>query len=225
MSGLFGGSKTKSTSNNQAYGTLSDNFGGLLGNAGTGANALSALLSGDTSGFQKFKDATGFNFESQEGSRGITGNNAARGLLRSGSTGQALVNYGNEIENKYANNYMDRLLNQSNLGFQAGGLLAQAGQQSNSKSKSKPGLGGFLGQMAGGVAASDRRLKKDVEQIGTYGDLPLFRYSYINVPGEQIGVMAQDVAKHYPRALGPEVFGYLTVDYDKLREEVANEPA
>lgn len=223
MSGLFGGSKTKSLSNNQAYGTINDNFAGLLGNAGTGANALSALLSGDTSGFQKFKDATGFNFESEVGSRGITNNAAARGILRSGSTGKSLVNYGNEVQNKYANNYMDRLMGQAGLGFQAGGLLAQAGQQSTSKSKSKPGLGGFLGQLGGGIAASDRRLKKDAVEIGTYGELPLFEYEYIHTPGKQIGVMAQDVAERYPDALGPEVFGYMTVDYDKLREEILNE--
>jgi hypothetical protein len=105
------------------------------------------LLGGDTSGFQSYKDATGFDFMTEQGSRGITGNAAARGLLRSGATGKALANYGNQMQNQYAQNYINQLLGLGQLGLGAGGLLAQAGQTSTStsKSRSKPGLGGLIG--------------------------------------------------------------------------------
>lgn len=143
MGKLFG-KPAKSSSSNRAYHTIEQNFGGLQGMAGTGANALSALLSGDTSGFNAYKNATGFDWQAEQGSRGITGNAAARGILRSGPTGEALVNYGNNLQNQFASSYMDRLLQQAGLGFQAGGLLTQAGSTSNSTG-GKKGLGSYLG--------------------------------------------------------------------------------
>lgn len=225
MSGIFGGKKSKSVSDNKAYDSINQNFGGLQGMAGTGANALQSLLSGDASGFNKYKDATGFDFAADQGSRGITGNAAAGGLLRSGSTGKSLVSFGNNLQQQFAGNYMDRLMGQADMGFKAGGLLSQAGQQTKQSSREKPGIGGFLGQIGGGIAASDRRLKKDLVKIGSLGKLDLFQYEYTNVPGVQVGVMAQDVAEHYPKALGPTFAGYMTVDYDALREEVFNEPS
>jgi len=107
--GIFGGSKSKQESKNLAYPGLVQEFGGIQDEATTGANALAALLRGDTSGFDTFKKSTGFDALLQDGSRGITGNAAANGLLRSGSSGKALVNYGNMMQNKYAGDYMDRL--------------------------------------------------------------------------------------------------------------------
>jgi hypothetical protein len=117
---------------------------------------LSKLLSGDASGFNSYKDATGFNQLLQEGSRGITGNAAAGGLLRSGGTGKALVNYGNTMQNQYAGNYMQQLLGLSGLGLNAGQLIAGAGdvREAKSSSKEKPGLGKFIGTaLTGGVGA------------------------------------------------------------------------
>lgn len=152
MSKVFGGSKSKSKSYNSNEALINQKFGGAADFTSTAGNALGRLLQGDASGFNAFKDATGFSQLLQEGSRGITGNAAARGLLRSGSTGQALVNYGNMMQNQYAQNYMQNLLGQGQLGLGAGQLLAGVGQKSSSKSKSKPGLGGFIGGIASGIA-------------------------------------------------------------------------
>lgn len=221
MSSLFGGSKQTSTSSskNVAYDDIKNTFSPVAGYAGSGAADIMKLLGGDSSGFDKYKDATGFDFAAEQGSRGITGNAAARGLLRSGSTGQALVNYGNNIQQQSSGNYLDRLLGLSNLGLGAGGLITQAGQtsESKSKSKSKPGIGGFLGQVAGGIAASDRRLKKNIEYVKTLDNgLNVYQYDYINGKGPYIGVMADEVKEVMPEALGPMIEGYMTVDYSKI---------
>lgn len=161
MSSIFGGSKQKSqstsTSGNKAYDTISNAYSPLLGYASQGAQGLSALLGGDASGFNAYKNATGFNGAAEQGSRGITGNAAAAGLLRSGSTSKALQAFGDTLQNNYANQYMQQLLGQANLGFQAGNLISGAGNystgQSTSKGSSKPGIGGFLGALASGAAA------------------------------------------------------------------------
>lgn len=219
MSSIFGGSKSKSTSSNRAYDSLNQSFSPLFGLASQGANSLSALLGGDSSGFDAYKKATGFDAITEAGSRGITGNAAARGLLRSGSTGKALQGYGNMMQNQYANSYMDRLLGQAGLGFQAGGLVGGAGQVSQQTSKSKPGIGGFLGGLGSAVAASDRRLKKNIRFVRELKEgLNLYRYEYVNGTGPLLGVMADEVEKVAPEALGPTIKGYKTVDYGKLKE-------
>jgi len=217
MSKIFGGSSSTQKSSNQAFGDIKNTFSGGMDNFGTGASALGSLLGGDASGFNAYKDATGFDALSEAGSRGITGNKAANGLLRSGSTGMALQNYGNQMQDQFAGNYMDRLQNQANLGLGAGQLMASAGQQSESKSKSKPGLGGFLGQIGGGIAASDRRLKKNIHKIAEMPNgLNVYQYRYTNNEGPYIVVMADEVKLIQPEAMGPIIDGYMTVDYGKL---------
>lgn len=221
MSSIFGGSKQKSSasSSNKSYDFIKNTYSPLTSMAGTGANALQALLSGDTSGFESYKKATGFDAAAEAGSRGITGNAAASGLLRSGSTAKALQAFGNNMQNQYANNYMDRLLAQAGLGFQAGNLISGAGQTSTSTSsgKSKNGIGGFLGSLAGGIAASDRRLKINIFKVKTAKNgLNIYQYRYVDGSGPFIGVMADEVASIRPEALGPEINGFKTVNYDKL---------
>lgn len=149
MQGIFGGKKA--SEKNQAYGFLKDTYSPLTAQAGTGANALSALLGGDPTGFNKYKAATGFDATAEAGSRGITGNAAASGLLRSGSTGKALEGYGTGLQNQYAQSYLSNLFDQANLGLGAGKLIGSAGTVS--KSSEKPGIGKFLGQLASGAAA------------------------------------------------------------------------
>lgn len=221
MGSIFGGSKSKQTasSSNQAFNQLNDTFKPMTAQAGTGANALAALLGGDSSGFNAFKNATGFDAMAEQGSRGITGNAAAGGMLRSGSTAKGLQAFGTGLQNQYANSYMDKLLAQSGLGLQAGQLISGAGNVSNSTgtSSKKDGLGGFLGAAASGIAASDRRLKKNIHRVGTHkSGLDLYQYRYTNGFGPIVGVMADEVLAKYPEAMGPTVDGYMTVDYGKL---------
>ena len=81
--------------------------------------------------------------------------------------------------------------------------------------------GGFLSGLAslggaGIMAVSDRRLKKNIQAIGKRLDgLMLYAYDYIwNEPA--IGVMADEVARLRPEALGPTVNGFATVNYGAL---------
>lgn len=66
---------------------------------------------------------------------------------------------------------------------------------------------------------SDRRLKTDIRKIGEDAD-GLGRYAYHYVWGgpEHNGVMADEVERLRPWALGPKVFGFHTVDYAALEE-------
>lgn len=217
MGSIFGGSKSKQTSSNQAYGQIKDWATPLLGYAQQGARGVSDFLGGDTTGFDAYKRATGFDAAAEAGSRGITGNAAAAGLLRSGGTAKDLQALGNRMQNQYADSYLDKMFNQANLGYNAAQILGGAGTTSTSKSKSKNGIGGFLGSVAGGLAASDIRLKKNIFKIGELSNgLSLYQYRYIDDRGPFVGVMAQEVAKKMPDAIGPTINGYLTVDYSMM---------
>lgn len=167
MGSIFGGSKSKqqSTASNVSYNKAYDAVAGgmtpLLGLAGQGASGLEALLGGDASGLNKYKAATGFDKTLSMGMDGLAGGNAARGLLRSGATSKGLVNYAQGLETQSAGDYMDRLLGLSGLGFNAANALTGAGgysegqSQSTSSSKTKSGIGKFLGAGLAGVAGGN----------------------------------------------------------------------
>jgi hypothetical protein len=71
------------------------------------------------------------------------------------------------------------------------------------------------------VAASfsDRRLKRDIERVGEHRGLGVYRFAYLwDAKGapKRTGVMADEVERIAPHALGPEVGGYKTVIYSRL---------
>lgn len=205
LGSLFGGSKNSSTSSNKAYDFLQNTLGGAVTSGTNFFNRLGDELSG---GFDDFKKKAGFNFQLGQGLRGITGTGAAGGLLRSGGTGQALVDYGNKLNSTMYGNYLDRLGSLSGQGLQAAGVLAGAGGESTSKGSSN---GGILTSLF-----SDRRLKQDVRRIGTADNgLPIYAFAYRNDPNRtHIGFMADDVEKVHPEAVG-EFMGAKIVDYGK----------
>ena len=64
---------------------------------------------------------------------------------------------------------------------------------------------------------SDRRLKQGIRKIGKLANgLGVYAYRYIWGGDEQVGVMADEVAKLRPEALGPTVAGFQTVNYGAL---------
>ena len=69
---------------------------------------------------------------------------------------------------------------------------------------------------------SDERLKDDIEDIGrTHDGQKIVKFRYKGEKGpRQIGLLAQDVEKHHPEAVGL-AHGYKTVDYDKATEDAA----
>lgn len=225
MGSIFGGSKSNqnSQSYNKAYGTIDSAFSPIAQGLSGTYDSISKLLSGDASGFNAYKNATGFDATTKLGSQGITGNSAASGLLRSGSTSKALQSYGDTMQNQYANSYLQNLLGQAGLSINAGNTLTAAGNTSSStgSSSSKPGLTGLIGALASGAAASDRRLKTNINEVGSLPNgLKLYQYRYVDGSGPYIGVMADEVEQIQPEALGPEINGYKTVNYDVIRQEV-----
>lgn len=66
---------------------------------------------------------------------------------------------------------------------------------------------------------SDRRLKEGEKEIGrTHDGQPIYKFRYKGDDRTQIGLMAQDVEKKHPEAVGLAA-GYKTVDYDKATED------
>ena len=70
----------------------------------------------------------------------------------------------------------------------------------------------------GGFFSSDRRLKENVQKVGKTNDgQPIYRFNYKGDPRTQIGLMAQDVEKSHPDAVGL-AGGYKTVNYKKATD-------
>lgn len=130
-------SSQKATSSNQAYDFLRGSLGGSVNYLDEGARGISDLLSGNSSGFDAFKGATGFDDRLISGLRDVTGVKAAAGTFNSGATGKALMGYGQKLQNDTAQNYIQNLLGLSGIGGAAAGIIGGAGNRSESSGKSK----------------------------------------------------------------------------------------
>jgi hypothetical protein len=65
---------------------------------------------------------------------------------------------------------------------------------------------------------SDRRVKEDIKQVGETNDgQPIYRFKYKGEDQTQIGLIAQDVEKSHPEAVG-SMGGIKTVDYKKATD-------
>lgn len=96
----------------------------------------------------------------------------------------------------------------------------QQGQQNqNSMLGGFAGIGGSIaGALPWGSWFSDRRVKQDIKKVGELDSgLPVYSYKYKWGGPTQIGLMAQDVEKENPEAVG-HLFGVKTVDYGKAVE-------
>ena len=103
-----------------------------------------------------------------------------------------------------------------------GGLL---GGYTNQENRDTPSTATQIGkglktasQIAGMFGFSDIRLKENIKRVGmTDGGLPVYTYNYKGQKTPLMGVMAQEVAKLQPDALGPVVEGFGTVKYGDVR--------
>lgn len=110
--------------------------------------------------------------------------------------GQAPTNFGN--------NYAGGTVS---TGSSAGGIF-------DTLSKGA-GLAGAISQLAPLFAASDINLKENIIPVGEENGYPIYEFNYIGDDQKYIGVMAQDVEKVTPEAIG-ELNGYKTVNYDMI---------
>lgn len=100
--------------------------------------------------------------------------------------------------------------------FQVGQYLANIAEGTGALSGSTTTTaqpGGFF---------SDARLKENIEKVGkTYDGQHIYRYNYKGDPTTQIGLIAQEVERHHPDAVG-SAGHYRTVDYDKATDHAAD---
>lgn len=201
----------------QLLGVSGGAVGGAADKFGQVANGV-AGAGGAQAGYDNYLQNAGYDAAMSRMVRGVAGGQAAQGLLRSGATGSAYQRQGAEINSQYFNNYLQQLQGLSGLGLQSGGLIANTGQRS-SQTGGGPSTAGSIASLAGGIASifSDRRLKTAIKRVGkTDKGLPIYRYRYKDGGPVHIGVMAQDVEKKNPAALGPKVDGFRTVNYEKV---------
>lgn len=235
---LFGGPSRSSESSLSHSGNvnndmLTGSLGGTVGSTGKASSMLENLLGlnggpAQTSGLENFSNSGGMQFLRDQGMKGIESNSAAKGLLNSGSYGQALAGFNNNLASTYLNQYMSNVNDLGKMGLGASGVLADTGKVSDASSQgksegAKKGIAGTLIKI-GTAIASDPRLKKNIELVGYAEDgLGLYRYDYIEgygLPtGRQTGVMADEVKQLRPAAYVPNFLGeYAGVDYSKLGE-------
>lgn len=218
-SALFGGKKEKSSSQNQAYGTL---LGLLQPNIGMGNTAMSTLGSilgiGDPaagqSSLNNFLDSTGYKFLRDQGQAAITDNAAARGLLGSGSTAKRITSFNQDLASTKLNELMQNLFKFGDFGLNSANIISGAGQTSKSSGSSSNGI--FNSLFPGGL--SDPRLKTKLRYVDTNEQgIDVYRFEFRDMPGvAHVGVLATDVAAILPEALGPRIADYQMVDYSKV---------
>jgi hypothetical protein len=194
-----------------------------------GAEAQKQAISG-------FEQSPLFQSLMQQGENAILQNASATGGLRGGNVQAALSQFRPQALNALIEQQYGRLGGLSTMGQASAAGQAASGLQSASNIGNLFGNQGAAlagGQMARGNVArqafgdamdigkmaamfSDRRLKKNIKQIGTRPDgLNVYEFDYIWGGKRQVGLMAQEVQTIYPGAVS-ESGGYLMVDYSKV---------
>lgn len=160
---------------------------------------------------------------------------AAVGRVGAGDTRSALFSSIFPMIQNFRNQRFGELFNFANLGANATTMGGQSGadimtQIGNSQAAGlmgaanarQQGIGNLIG--IGGLAAhflSDRRFKRDIKKIGEIGEIGIyeFRYKGVDDDTKHVGVMAQEVAKKYPKAV-VEHDDVMFIDYEQLNDEL-----
>lgn len=160
----------------------------------------------------------------------------ARGATYGGQT----VQMGGRLGLEAYEGYLNRLKGQGDQGFQATGARSnirlgqgdaaynfgatKAGNAINYSNASAANRGtltnnllNLAGTAAKAYAASDIRLKRDIERTGTLpSGLPTYRFKYLWSDQEYEGVMAQEAMELFPSAVLVDNNGFLAVDYSQI---------
>jgi len=151
---------------------------------------------------------TGTNLENLGTSAQTAGLQGAQAQIAAGQLGQQTTQAGNTA-------LYNQFLQQQSYPFQVAQFLANIAEGTGALSGSTTTTtqpGGFF---------SDRRLKTDIAKIGeTFDGQPIYSFKYKGDPRTQIGLMAQDVEKTHPDAVGLAA-GFKTVDYGKATKDAA----
>lgn len=87
-------------------------------------------------------------------------------------------------------------------------------------------MSNILGGVSSGIGLlslfSDERLKTDVKKVGMLNDgQNVYRFKFKGDPAMHIGLLAQEVEKHEPKAVREHESGYKMVDHEKATERAA----
>jgi hypothetical protein len=156
---LFGGpSEQKSASGNHAWDAVSGAMTPALGYTAQGGDAIANLLGlnggpAQTAGLETFANSGGMKFLRDQANEQVTSNQAAKGLLNSGSTLTALQDRGHGLASTYLNSYMDKLFNFSDIGTKSAATMTGAGSWSKGSGQGeKKGIASQLAQVAAAFA-------------------------------------------------------------------------
>ena len=183
----------------------------------------------------------GQNFASNEFGNYINQLNALSGLgsgaaSQSGSNaiqtgalmGQNFTNAGNARAGAYMNtgNALNSLIGQGigayGMGlFGGGGSNVWGGWGSGSGSgaptiNNSPAVQTQFGTLFGNDPYSDRRLKRDIEPVGTHKGLTVYAFRYLWDDALHYGYMADEVEKVAPDAVSEDANGFKRVNYAKV---------
>lgn len=184
-------------------------IGNQVYNQGTGAEQLQY---NQQTGLGQAEYTTGANTANELASLGTGAQSAglagAQAQLAAGQTAQQTQQAGDTaLYNQY--------LMQQSYPFQVAQFLANVAE----------GTGSLSGQTTTttqpGSLFSDERLKENKKLVGfTFDNQPIFAYNYKGDHTTHMGLMAQDVEKKHPGAVG-ESHGFKTVNYDEATHDAA----
>ena len=111
----------------------------------------------------------------------------------------------------------NQFLQQQSYPFQTAQFLANIAEGTGSLSGSTTTT-----TTPGGLLGSDRRMKEDIRKVGeTFDGQPIYSFRYKGDKTTRIGLMAQDVEKKHPEAVGGLGGGLKGVDYEKATDDAA----
>lgn len=162
-----------------------------LPNGGVANNAIGNLLGvgGDptaaNNAFANYQNSTGTQFQLNEGSKAITTNNAAKGLLNSGATLKALTKYGQNLGSTTFNNYLSQLGGLQQAGLSAGGAIGGAGSQAGATGASaiSQGYGNAATTRGDTIGGAAGQIGNAFAKFGAGGGYPF--PASVNITGPQ----------------------------------------
>lgn len=105
------------------------------------------------------------------------------------------------------------------MGATQAGYEGKIGQWNANQAQSSQNTNALL-SLAGILAMSDRRAKRDIERIGTLPNgLPTYRFKYLNDDTLRTGVMSDEVREVFPDAVVRGFDGYDRVNYTTIGAE------
>ena len=100
------------------------------------------------------------------------------------------------------------------VGSQMGGTSTNAGTTTNTPAQASPWMQAAGMGLSAAMMFSDKRAKENIEPVGHLNDgQKIYKYNYKGDPHTQIGLIAQEVERKHPEAVG-ESNGLKTVNYD-----------